>query len=434
MYKYFSALRKESLILLRDKAGLALLFIMPMSLIIISSMMQEFGWSSITKDLSVKILFVNDDKDSLGYNIEKGLRNSGSFEVIDKLNNVPVTQNSAKSAVAKGDYLIAIVIPEGTTKAIRSNVRVMVAKTLSGFGMINPLFVKTLSAIKDSVNISIYFDATVKNAFKNALTSSIKANNYKIETEMVFKTFNKEIALQFPMYNPPEVNYHEVLQFRESFPSLKSKEIIPNTVQHNVPAWTIFAMFFIVIPLSQSLIKEREEGSLFRLLTMPVSYMTLLMAKVGIYIVVCMLQTLFMLIAGVVLLPLFGLPRLQLGDDLLALTIMSMVVSMASVGYGLMVGTIAKTHQQAASFGAISVIILAAIGGLWVPIYLMPAIMRSVAEFSPMNWAITGYYNIFLRGGSLVNIIPEATKLLIFFLSTVVITRVYRKLKSPIPD
>jgi ABC-2 type transport system permease protein len=433
MFKYFSALRKESLILLRDKAGLAMLFIMPMALIIISSLMQEFGWNALSKDPTIPILFVNNDKDSLGFRIEKGLRSSGSFEVLDSLDHKPVNETAAKAAVAKGDYIIALVIPQGATKMIRSNVRVMVAKTLAGFGMVNPLALNLLSA-KDSVGITIYFDATVKSSMKSALVSSIKANNYKTETEMVFKTFNQEIARQFPMYQPPDVSYNEVLSFKESFPSYRKKEVIPNTVQHNVPAWTIFAMFFIVIPMTQSLIKEREEGSLFRLLTMPVSYMKLLMAKVGVYIVVCMLQTLFMLLAGVVLLPLFGLPRLELGNDLLALTIMSLVVAMASVGYGLMIGTIARTHQQASAFGSISIIILAAMGGLWVPIYLMPDFMRTVSQFSPMNWAISGYYNIFLRGGSLVHILPDMFRLLIFFLGTVLVTGIYRRFKSPLPS
>ena len=113
---------------------------------------------------------------------------------------------------------------------------------------------------------------------------------------------------------------------------------------------------------------------------------------------------------------------------------MTLVVSMASVGYGLMIGTIAKTHQQAAAFGSISVIILAAMGGLWVPIYLMPSFMRTFSLYSPMNWAITGYYNIFLRGGNLANILPEVLKLLFFFLGTVVVTGIYRKFKSPLPN
>ena len=138
-----------------------------------------------------------------------------------------------------------------------------------------------------------------------------------------------------------------------------------------------------------------------------------------------------MLLAGVILLPLFGLPMLAVGNDLPALLLMTIVVSLAAVGYGLMIGTIAKTHQQAAAFGSISVIILAAIGGLWVPVYMMPPVMRDIAQLSPLNWAITGFYNIFLRGGNLVQIAPQAMKLVIFFLSTIAITGIYYKFKSP---
>jgi len=430
MRKYFFAFRKEWLLLIRDKAGLALLFIMPMALIIISSLMQEYGWSSVTKELSVDILFVDNDKDSLGVQIRKGLLKSESFIVTDSLNHKPLTESVARGAVKKGDYLVAIVIPEGATKALQENVRFMVAKTLSGFGMYKQSMLDNLK-LKDSVNIAIYFDPTIKKVFQTALIGAIKAVNYKTESELVFRSFNQEIALQMPFYKPSEVVYQEAIQFKEYFPSFREKDKIPNSVQHNVPAWTIFAMFFIVIPLTQSLIKEREEGSLFRLMTLPVKYMTLLMAKVGVYLIVCVVQTILMLLAGIFLIPLFGLPMLDLGNEYLALSIMTVIVAMASVGFGLMIGTIAKTHQQAAAFGSISIIILAAMGGLFVPLYLMPPIMRHFSEFSPMNWAMTGYYTIFLRGGSILHILPEVFRLFLFFLGTVIITALYRRFKRP---
>ncbi|MEI6681990.1 MAG: ABC transporter permease [Bacteroidota bacterium] len=430
MRKYFSVCRKEMLLLIRDKSGLAMLFIMPTVLIVISSLMQETGWNSISKDPTVKVLFVDNDQDSLGVKIKRGFSSSGSFMVTDSLNHLPLTASAAKEAVRRGDYMIAIVVPKGATRTMRANVRLSVAKTLAGFGMGNAMLVNGIH-FRDSVNVTIYFDPTVKKAFKNALVSSVRENYYRIQTEWVFTTFNQEMALQMPMYKPPKEAFPEVLRFREEFPSFREAELIPNSTQHNVPAWTIFAMFFIVIPLTQSLIQEREGGSLFRLLTMPVPYMTLMMGKVGLYLVVCLVQTAAMLLAGIFLLPLFGLPMLVVGNDLPVLLVMTIVVAMAAVGFGLMIGTIAKTHQQAAAFGSISVIILAAMGGLWVPVYLMPPVMRGIAGLSPLNWAITGYYNIFLRGGNLMQIAPQAMKLLIFFLSTVAITGIYHKFKSP---
>jgi ABC-2 type transport system permease protein len=431
MVKFISAVKKEYLLLLRDKAGIIILFVMPMVLIVIMSLLQEVGWNAIAKEPKVQLLFVNNDNDSIGINMRNGLRNSGYFEVIDSLNHTPVTDASVKSAVKKGDYLIAIVVPEGVSRAMRANVRLAVAKTLAGFGMLNASLVNELKP-RAADTITFYFDPTIRKAFKSAVVSSIKEFNYRSETQMVFRSFNREISSQFPSYKPVENEYRESLQFREVFPSYKAVEEIPTTVQHNVPAWAIFAMFFIIIPLTGSMIKEREEGSLFRLMSMPIAYIQLLLAKVTVYFFVCLIQSVLMILSGIFILPLFNIPMLQIGNHIIALTILTIVTALAALGYGLMVGTIANTHQQAAAFGAVSIIILAAIGGIWVPIYLMPEMMRHVASISPLNWAITGFYNIFLRQGGLVTIIPSSVKLLTFFLVSVLITYLYRKIKSPL--
>ena len=259
--------------------------------------MQEVGWDAIAKEPNVHVLFVNNDADSLGINMEKGLRSSGFFDVIDSVNHVPVTQESARAAVKKGDYLIAIVVPKGITQTMRANVRVAVAKTLAGFGMFNPMLLNNIVQ-KEVDTVTLFFDPTIRKAFKNAVVSSIKEFNYQSETGMVFRSFNTEMAKQFPAYKPPDIEYREVLRFKEVFPNYKQEEEIPTTVQHNVPAWAIFAMFFIIIPLTGSMIKEREEGSLSRLMAMPVSYIKLLLARVAIYFVVCLVQSLLMIFSG----------------------------------------------------------------------------------------------------------------------------------------
>jgi ABC-2 type transport system permease protein len=333
--------------------------------------------------------------------------------------------------VKKGDYLIAIVVPKGVTKSMRANVRIAVAKTLSGFGMYNPMLLNNIVQ-KGADTITFYFDPTIRKAFKNGIVSSIKEFNYRSETGMVFRSFNSEMSRQFPAYKPPETEYKESLQFKEVFPNYVEQEEIPNTVQHNVPAWAIFAMFFIIIPLTGSMIKEREEGSLARLMSMPVSYIHLLLAKVTVYFFVCMVQSFLMIISGILILPLFHIPMLVVENHITGLIIMTIVSALAALGYGLLVGTVANTHQQASAFGAVSIIILAAIGGIWVPVYLMPTVMRHVAVISPLNWGITGFYNIFLRQGGLITILPSVVKLLAFFLVSVLITYIYRKIKSPL--
>ena len=239
--------KKDSL-LLRDKSGLAILFLMPSFLIILMSLLQEVGWGSFVKESKIPILFVDNDRDSLSLNIRKGLNESNYFTLIDSLDSAPLTMESAREAVKRGKYTIGIVIPRGITGSVRSNVRIMVAKTLAGFGLIDPVMIKDIP-FKNIDTVTIFFDPTIKPSFKNTVLSSIREYNYRNETEMVFRTFNQEIAKQFPMYKPPEITYNKGVEFKEVFPSDRVIEKTPNTVQHNVPAWTIFSMFFIVIPL-----------------------------------------------------------------------------------------------------------------------------------------------------------------------------------------
>ncbi len=431
MKEYLAVCRKEMLLLVRDLAGLAMLFIMPVALVVISSLMQESGWGMLSKDPSVNLLFIDNDRDDLGRKIGDGFRSSPAFHLIDSLNGVPLTRESAREAVMKGDYTVAVVVPEGATRTMRRQVQLAVARTLAGFGMGSTAMLSGIH-LSDSVEVTIYFDPAVKTTFKNALTSSVRENYYRIQSAWIFTAFNEEMAARMPMYHPPAETFGEVLRFREEFPTYRETRAIPNTTQHNVPAWTIFAMFFIVIPLTQSMIQEREGGSQVRLLTLPVRYMTLLMGKVGVYLIVCLVQMSAMLAAGVLLLPWAGMPRLILEGAIGSLLLMSVIVALAAVGYGLMVGTLARTHQQAAAFGSISVIILAAVGGLWVPIYLMPPFMQTVAGFSPLNWAITGFYDLFLRGGSILSVLPQILKLVAFFATTVIITAIYQRVRRPL--
>ncbi len=430
MFKFICTIKKESLILLRDKAGLIIVFLMPMVLIIIMSLLQEVGYSSINRETQIDVLFLDRDHDSLGIKIRNGLAASNYFHLIDSLQGRPVNEAGIREAVKKGEFVIGIVIPPGVTKKIRSNVRIMVAKTLEGFGLYNTVLFGDIPLAKADT-ITIYFDPTIKQTFKNTIVSSLKQYNYKIESEMIFSTFNHEMAKAFPTYQPPDLVFKDAVEFHEVFPSYHKIDKIPTTAQHNVPAWAVFAMFFIIIPLTSSMIVEREEGSMFRMMAMPVNYLLLLMAKVFVYLVVCFFQTVLMILAGVYILPLFNAEALVLGNHIFPLVVMTIISALAALGYGVMVGTVATTHQQAAAFGAVSIIIMAALGGLWVPMYLMAPVMQHVATLSPLNWALNGYYDIFIRGGGISEIMPELLKLACFFLATVVVTGLYMKVKNP---
>jgi ABC-2 type transport system permease protein len=134
---------------------------------------------------------------------------------------------------------------------------------------------------------------------------------------------------------------------------------------------------------------------------------------------VVVLQALLLLVIGVFVLPLFDLPQLDPGNHYVALFVLTATIALAATGYGILVGTIAGTQEQSSIFGSISVVILAAIGGVWVPEFMMNDIMQVVTKLSPLNWSLNGYYDIFLRNATLVDILPWLSALFVFFLGCV---------------
>lgn len=420
MQRLFSSIYKEFLVLIRDRAGLAILFIMPLVLILIMTVIQDATFRTV-KEVNISMILVNNDKDSLGEAITKGLYASEFFQIVEEIDGEKITKEMAKNLVATGDYKIGIIIPERATEAIRGNVNTLINKSFKSFNI--PGVKKRTK--KSTVDITIFIDPATSQSFKNSVLSSLKEFTSQLEIEMFFKNFSEALAQMMPDQKPIKFESFETIKYQEVYASTTGVEKLPNSVQHNVPAWTMFAMFFIVLPLAGNIIKEREEGSAFRLKTMPGSFITIMFSKIFIFLGVAFLQFILMLLVGVYIMPLMGLPQLEIGPHKIALAVMALASGLAATGYGVAVGTIATTHEQAATFGAVSIIIFAALGGIWVPVYVMPHNIRILSQFSPLNWGLNGFYDIFLRGGDLFVVLAETAKLLIFFVLMLIIAMVY---------
>lgn len=90
---------------------------------------------------------------------------------------------------------------------------------------------------------------------------------------------------------------------------------------------------------------------------------------------------------------------------------------MAATAYGILVGTLFKTPNQALSFGAISIVILSAIGGIWVPLEVMPPAMQFIGHLTPLNWGLEAINDLYLRNGGFPEIIGNAGKLIVLCLA-----------------
>jgi ABC-2 type transport system permease protein len=186
----------------------------------------------------------------------------------------------------------------------------------------------------------------------------------------------------------------------------------PSSVQQNVPAWLIFGMFLVVMPISALFILERRDGTLARLASLQVPFSLLLLGKIGPYFLINLAQALLMFAAGKTLVPWFGGESLALPARWDLLAIVTACTSLAAIGWGLLVAVSARTMEQATVLGGIGTILVAAIGGIMVPRFVMPESMQTLVNLSPMSWALEGFHAVMLRQGSAADIVSPCLKLL----------------------
>ncbi len=415
LYKLWRNFVKEVLLLKRDLGGIIIIFVMPLLLIVTITLIQDSSFKNL-EGTKIPVIYVDNDKDEVSKSIEDELKASKTFDLLTNYN-----EKTAKEAVFSGKYQMAIVIPKDLTKNLNAIIDDKVQTIVSSFGLPGDS-ASTKKLVPQKKEIHLYFDPATNTGFKNSVMTSVSKMIFKIENDKIYKSFQDQLGTSEDL----EQN-KDLITYKEIMPNTGKKEILPTSVQHNVPAWALFAIFFIVVPLSINLVKEKSQGTSLRLRISPTPYYIPILGKTFTYLIICIIQFLLMVAIGVYLFPLIGLSQFEVSGKMLSLIVVTLFSGLAAIGFGILIGTIANTQEQSAPFGATSVVVLAAIGGIWVPVFLMPEFMQSVAKFSPMNWGLNAYYSIILRNGSVFSVAKELILLFLFYIVTVSISIWYER-------
>lgn len=186
-----------------------------------------------------------------------------------------------------------------------------------------------------------------------------------------------------------------------------------NATQMSVPAWLIFGMFFVVLPMAGGFQREQQSGTLLRLRCLGLSLRTLVLSKVLPYMALNLLQFALLLALGVYGLAALGLEPLSLPGNPLAYLLLAVSIALTTSCLGLLLAALARSTEQALLLGGGINILLAAIGGIMVPKSVMPAAMAQLAEVSPMSWALDAFLTLLVGHGSLADIAPWCLRLLL---------------------
>ncbi len=409
LFKLYTTVVKDFRILLRDKIGLAIMFLMPVVLAIIIASVQNSTFELVNEN-KIPVLLLNRDTGRIAAELEEALATTGMFRI--KKSDSSITPEELKADVNTKDALVAIIIPERYSTEVLDRAKAVAAKALKSLEPDTP------STDTDTIRspLIMYYHPVLQASFRQSvdggLQSSLQVIQSRYIVQQLYYYINDEpipgslesqiVANQTPVLQEPVAR--------------NDTRLIPNATQHNIPAWTIFAMFFIVISLGSSIVREKLSGSFIRLRTLPTSFSIAIVSKQVVYVTITVLQAAVIFAIGAWLFPLLQLPALNFPADKAALALVVLLCGWCAAGFAICVGVYAATQEQANGFGAVSIVLLAAIGGLLVPSFAMPASFQLIMRISPLHWCLEAFYALFLQGGKLKDIVPNIIPLLLIAL------------------
>ncbi len=389
-----ASLVKEFRLLIRDRLGLAAMFLMPVILAVVITSVQNSTFDLVNNN-KIELLLCNKDSGAASKDFIASIKALRMFNIIDTRNTISASDISKQ--MKEKDAMIALIIPENFSVQLNNKVKSISANALIRFGL-------DADSVNGDAAISspdLIFHPVLQQSYCQSISGALQTVLMMMENKMMIQSLYASINdKETPVDFEKEMATAKI-NFNESYATINGSRIIPNATQHNIPAWTVFAMFFTVISLGSNLVKEKLSGSFIRLKTLPSNYFTGLAAKQLVFMMVVIVQVVVIFSLGVWMFPKINLPALNIPEHIFSLVAVTLLCGGCAISYALCIGVFARTQEQCNGFGAVSVVLFAAIGGVFVPSFAMPQSFQMIMNLSPLHWCVESYYGVFLQRANL---------------------------------
>lgn len=370
----YTIFRKEITVFLSDRKAVFLAFFMPVVLITLFT----FAFGDIgdnTRKMAINIPIVAADTTGKAGDFLRALAGDDdiSFEFTE--------QTEALYQIRTGERPGALILGEGFNDSVRSGTTIPLEFVYDEAKAVQ------VGAIQQSM-VNAYFQTLGVEHTKVSITKGIRQSNPLI-SPMILMGINRQIEEQYGSLTQSDES--SMLGGNIKLTKFGKKRNIPLGLVQAVSGVAVLMLLFTVIIMGVSIIDERESGTLKRLLIAPMQPGAILVGKMSAMVAISIVQLAVMFVFAWLV---FGLPLFR---DVPGLLLMMVSTAVACTGFGIFLASIVTTKRQAESVAIISILVVSALGGSMIPLYIMPEFMQKIAVVSLNYWAIQGYFDIFWR-------------------------------------
>jgi ABC-2 type transport system permease protein len=351
----------------RDRLALLWTLILPIVWIVLTTVMTAGGGSPTA---SLSIGFVTEDPGPT------------SRLVIDSLDRDPSlalqqisSRLEAREQVSLGNVSFAVVIPEsfGATLEKGEPVQLLVYRPQNASAaLVEGLLHKAVQRASANANAAAFTLAQLQGS--QSLTPSASVILWR-------DSFTKADQM---WANPAVQVRYELLASTETVN-------IPSGADQTSPGFTAMFLMMGVFFSAATLVEERQDGTLQRLLTTPLPRASLLVGKFAGIFLLGFLQFLILALVGQLL-------GAHWGRDPLGVLLLGAVFVLALTGLGTLLASFVKTSQQAGAFAILLTLVCGMLGGSWWPLEITSPAMQTAAKFTPVYWGLDGFNQLISYG------------------------------------
>jgi len=372
--RLLSIIRKEFIHIVRDPRTLAISFVMPLVMLIL------LGVAATNDVRNVPLAVWDQDRTAASRELIDAYRTADYFRVAYDVGS----DAEIEALISKGDARAGMTIPAGFGAAIAAGRAVDIAFVIDGS------------------------DPTVAQTALAAATQLGQARSQELLAARLAARGQGGVIV-LPITVQAQVWYN---------PDLKS-------AYYMVPALIgIIMLFLCVVLTSTAIVRERERGTIEQLIVTPIRSWELLVGKLAPYVLLAFLNTVEILVLGVLL---FGVPIAGSVPLLLACAALFLVTPL---GIGLLISTVAKSQQEAMLLSLFFLLPNIFLSGFFFPIAAMPAWLQAVTYAFPLRYFLTIVRGIILKGAGLEELLPQIIAVTIYGLvvMTVATRRFHKRL------
>ena len=175
-----------------------------------------------------------------------------------------------------------------------------------------------------------------------------------------------------------------------------------------LPGFMVYFVFTLANGVAATLLGERQEGTLRRMLNAPISRSQILAGKLLARGVLGGIQTLMLIGMGVQWL------HLSVAQAPVGIAITAVATIFSACGMGLLMATFGKTMEQIQGMTTMFLLLLGFISGTLIPRALLPEWMVKISYITPHAWALNAYQDLIQRHHSLMSTLPNIGVELLF--------------------